>query len=229
MFNAPSKTWINPYVVIKLFENTVKHNVSNLQEFRELIKKRKFKVTVEAWPAAIYLIAMSKYYNESHFFIQANPDDPPDFFGLRLFKKDNIVQGQELEIEVFQVPPESKLSVIEEIQKKVKKNYSKKTILICHIRNNKFSNTKLIHEEICKLNPNNEIWIIASANHEDTSKLIVSRIFPDCYAIKLDLEDLLNYKIENLCIEAKKGFQSELEFEHIGTMQLDPEFNLKEK
>lgn len=227
MLLAPKTDWIHPKVVIKLFANTVSEGISDISEFSDFVKSRDLKITTEAWRAAMYLVALSETFGFPHIYLQSNPKDPPDFYGLCLFERDGFVRGYEIEIEVFQVPNETPLSVLDEIEKKTKKAYSPKTVLVCHIRKSGFKATiGQLHDLVKKLNPTNEIWIIGGASTDDLSNELVAQIYPVLKVVKIDIGRILKENIENSFIRATRGLQEELKFEDLGKKRLAPNFTL---
>lgn len=226
MLEAPSTTWIHPKVVIKLFANLVARSIEDLSEFNELVKQRDLKITVEAWCAAMYLVALMKLLGHETIFMQANPDDPPDFYGLHLFEKEGRVLGYEMEIEVFQVAPES-ISPLEEIRKKVAKKYSVKTVLVCLVRKPDFINTLgSLHELVSSLSPKHQVWVIGGDDLTDASEHVVARIFPGLQQVGIDVAEIVGEKVEYSFVEATKGISRRLNFQFLGQKRLDPRFTV---
>ena len=221
--------WVNPEVLIKLFANTVKRGISDISQFSDFVKKRDLKVTTEAWRAAMYLVALSRITGTPDIYMQYNPKDPPDFFGLQLYEQDDLVKGYVLEIEVFQVPDESPLSLIQEIQKKVAKYYSKNTVLVCQIRKSGFHSTLgEIHEQITELKPKNDIWIIGGASPNGLSDHIVAQVYPEVSDVRIDITEILDKEVEQPFIRASRGRQKKLQYEMLGHKLIDTRFTIQD-
>jgi len=214
-------------MAIRLFANTASNAVRDASEFSDFVRKRAIKVTAEAWRAAMYLTAVSQMLRDQHFYMQRNTKDPPDFFGLYLREHGGAVRGQELEIEVFEVPNESPLTVYEEIEKKTSKAYSSKTVLVCQIRKSDFvSNLGTVREEVMKLSPKNEVWIIGGGLSGRLSDNLVAQVSPVLRHISIDINDVVNTPVEYPFIEAKRGRQGQLSFEYLGYRRLGTDFTL---
>lgn len=227
MLLAPKTDWIHAKVVIKLFANTFSHGISDISEFSDFVKRKDLKITTEAWRTAMYLIAMSETFGVPHIYLQRNPKDPPDFYGLCLYERDGRVTGEEMEIEVFQVSDESPLTVVHEFKKKIIKAYSSKTVLVCHLCKSGFRSTiGQLHDLVKNLNPTNEIWIIGAISPNGLSDEIVAQIYPVLRAVRVDIGKILKEQIEYPFIRATRGIQKNLGFEDRGRKRLTPDFTL---
>lgn len=224
--NAESKTWINPRTVIKLLSKTLLNRTSSPSDILSITKSRELKITVEAWRASMYCIALEKLDSNVRCFIQQNLKDPPDFYGLNLFMENGKLAGYESDIEVFEYPDESKLKIFDEIKKKILKAYSSKTILICHITNTNFKESLgSIYEKICTLHPKNEVWVIGSA--QDGINQIVARVYPDLLKVEVDISKILKSASKPAFITGVMGKSDSLTFENTGKqMLITPQFEI---
>lgn len=219
--------WINPNSAVKLFTKYVTSKAQNIEELKLVIKERSFKPTVEAWIASMYLLAMDKLYPDVRHFLQHNPNDPPDFYGLDLFNESGLIHGYIRDIEVFEYVPETTLTLSDEINKKIQKAYSRKTILVCHIRKTLKETVGNLHEMVRSLNPRNEVWIIGGRSDGDSPNL-VAQIFPDMNAVTVDVDDVLHSDIQPAFIEGTMGKSTEMVFEPTGkSILLTPEFKME--
>jgi hypothetical protein len=221
--------WINPIIAIRLFTKTLLSRSSMPEEDIKIIKDRKLKVTVEAWSAAMYLLALDKDQpNVKHFF-QPNPNDPPDFFGLDLFIESNVLLGYVRDIEVFQYVSESSLSLEEEISKKVKKAYSKETVLVCHIRKTFTDTVGHIYDLVNDLKPKNDVWIIGGSEKDHNSPNLVAQVFPVMKAIHVDVAEVIKTDARPAFIQGSMGKNTNMIFEPTGkSLRLTPEFEINE-
>lgn len=224
--NADSKTWINPRTIIKLLSKTLLSRTSNPSEVLSVTKSRELKITVEAWRASMYCLAVEKLDSSSRCFIQQNLKDPPDFYGLNLFMENGKLVGYENDIEVFEYPNESKLEIFDELKKKILKAYSSKTILICHITNTNFKESLgSIYEKVLTLHPRNEIWIIGSA--QDEVNQIVARVYPNLIKVEIDVSKILETESKPAFITGIMGKSNSLTFENTGKqMLITPQFEI---
>lgn len=226
--------WINPITVIKLFTKTLLSQTKEQEEIPKLVKSRQLRITVEAWRAAIYLIALGKQNSGVKHFLQHNPGDAPDFYGLSLFLKDGLPQGHVRGIEVFQYAPESNLSFIEEVKKKTDKSYGEKTVLVCQIRKQFQDKIENIHKEIQELNPRNEIWVIGGSEKDSEGDQLVTQVYPMISATIISIPEVLQLDdtpafVEGLPLKSMEKTNS-LKFEHLGKQALlTPEFQLIEE
>lgn len=240
-FNQEEKTmkttsdiWINPITVIKLFTRTLLSRSKKYKEILSLVKSRQLRVTVEAWRAAMYLIALSKQNGSIKHFLQDNPGNAPDFYGLDLFIKNGLPYGYIRGIEVFQYAPESNLPFIEEVKKKTDKAYDKKTVLVCQIRKKFKDKIENIHREIQKLNPRNEIWVIGGSEKDNEGDQLVCQVYPIISATTISIPEVLQQDDTPAFV---KGFPPKsmektdsLKFEPLGKQTLlTPEFQLIEE
>lgn len=229
-----SDIWINPITVIKLFTKTLVSRSKKYEEILSLVKSRQLRVTVEAWRAAMYLIAFSKQNSSIKHFLQDNPGNAPDFYGLDLFIKDKLPCGYIRGIEVFQYAPESRFSFIEEVKKKTDKAYDKKTVLVCQIRKKFKDKIENIHREIQKLNPRNEIWIIGGSEKDNKGDQLVCQVYPILSATTISIPEVLQLDdtpafVKSLPMKNMEKI-SFLKFERLGKQTLlTPEFQLVEE
>lgn len=224
--NAPSKTWINPAVVVRLFTKTANSIAVADGQVDGLLKRRDFRVTAEAWRAALYLLAMSRIYKNRQYFLQHNPNDPPDFYFLELFTRNGFVNGYEGEIEVFQVPPESQLSVYDEVEKKIQKRYSSKTVLVCEVRNDLRATLEDVHAALTALQPNNEIWFIGASEKTAANEVLVAEVFPKIRPVAINIDEIVKSEPHPAFVEAGKGRASQIEYRYLGCKRLTPAFSL---
>lgn len=184
------KIWINPSAIIKVFSLGVIAKAKNIDEITTILKSdKRLRKTAEGWIAAMVMKALQKKTNLSYFLME-NKEDPPDFFGIGLFMEMGIQKAFRKDIEVFRYGNESRLDLIQEISKKVKKAYSDKTILVCQITKEGFK-TKLgeIHENVKLLKPHNEVWIISGGGNGEQ---IVSQVFPQMELYSINISDVLS-------------------------------------
>jgi len=227
--------WINPIAVIKVFSETALLNTKNTEELMQFIKKRPFRRTAEAWIAAAYLLALNVRYEPAKHYLQenSNPNDAPDFFGLSLFIENKIQSGNKKGIEVFRYTSESELSLEKELEKKIKKSYSKDTVLVFQITKSGFKMTLgQIQYLIKNLNPKNEIWVIGGSGGKE---VLVSRIYPEINSYKIYIKDYIDYKflrdypafIEADELKYTKEESASLKFENLGKkVELRSDFKL---
>lgn len=222
--------WINPITVIKLFTRYILSKVTLPEDISELVKNSRLKPTTEAWRAAMYLLALEKKSPEINHYMQMNPDDPPDAFGLELFMRDGLLNGHIRGIEVFQYPQESELSFEEELKKKIDKAYDKDTVLICHVRKKEFKNTiGNIHESMKKLHPRNEIWIIGGSQSDQMGDQLVAKVFPNTDMVQINIHEVMNMRGYKDFIQGGLGVRRSMIFEPTGKeMILTPDFQIKE-
>lgn len=226
--------WINPITVIRLFTKALLSRSKKYEEVLSLVKSRQLKVTVEAWRAAMYLIALSKQNSSIKHFLQDNPGNAPDFYGLDLFIKNGLSHGYIRGIEVFQYAPESNLSFIEEVKKKTDKAYDEKTVLVCQIRKKFQDKIENIHKEIQKLNPRNEIWVIGGSEKDNEGDQLVAQVYPMISTTIMSIPEVLQLDdtpafVKGLPPKSMEKTNS-LKFECLGRQTLlTPEFQLIEK
>lgn len=230
--------WINPVAVIKLFTNSISYKIKKGKDLSSIIKDRPFKRITEAWIASIQLLALAQKNASINFFIQENHNrsDAPDFYGLWLHKDSGLNKGYVKGIEVFRYTSESPLSLEEEFKKKISKNYSKDTDIVCHITKKGFRQTLgQISDKIKSLNPKNDIWIVGS---DETKDVLVSKIYPEISKTTINIVNVLNISfsdknpafIKSLPVRKMEELRTGgVKFEKLGKkVLLTPEFDLIE-
>lgn len=228
--------WINPSAVIKLFTNTARVKTKDENELMNLVKQRPFRKIAEAWIAAIYLLSLNKTHSEVKYFMQDSRENAPDFYGLELFIENEQLKGHRKGIEVFRFVPDTDMSFLEEVGKKVKKSYSKDTVLVCQINRPGFAKTiGDMNSEIKNLNPKNEVWVVGGSGN--MGEQIVAKIFPDISRSYINIEETIKtpypsdypafIRAEELKFSKEKT--ESLKFEKTGKASiLTPEFDLIE-
>src|SRR3989344_6223835 len=209
------EVWIDPVAVVQLFTKTALFRTGNNEELLELVKQRKYKITTEAWRAAMYLLALGEINKNVKYFLRPNPKDPPDFYGLDLFMVDDNLRGYVRDIEVFQYPNESELTLTEEISKKINKNYSKKTSLICQITRKNFKDTLgNINKELSTYPKKYEVWIIGSSGKNGIQ--IVAQVHPSLQLVYIDISEMMLRTPSPSFIQGYPGKSSGFIFENTG-------------
>src|SRR3972149_9022017 len=90
---------VNPQTVIRLFAR------SYLVLKGDLLYKREYKVTREAWITSMYLLALQHYKKGRDWWLKPNPEDnSPDFFCSSFVRseKDTHTVKLEMDIDVFE-------------------------------------------------------------------------------------------------------------------------------
>ena len=196
--NTKTDIWIDPRTTIKLFSTHVIPNAKDNEELLSLVKLRKYRITAEAWVAAMYLMALREKHKDINYYLQQNPLDPPDFFGLGLYMENGIAKGYIKNIEVFRYVNESQLSLAEEIKKKIDKSYGSDTVLVCHITRSGFKESiGEIGDSLKEFDSKYEIWIVGGSSSDGNGDQLVAQVFPKIGQLfTFNIPDILKEKVE---------------------------------
>jgi len=228
---------INPLTAIRLFAEVC------LSVGDDLLLNRKYKVTREAWIAAMFLLALEKEEKKDWWFTPVlDKSGSPDFNCFSFVRNENIkikeksIKGNEkhlIKLEVFEWrkedPEDNFINALKKI--KLDKIIDPEITILCYVRKNTvIPPVLLLIEKIKEISPKvKDIWYLG--NIDPNSRFWrISQIYPSSNAIDLDYDEiLLSPKEEHSFIHSYRGKSDKLEYEHTEKqILLTPEFELKE-
>ncbi len=219
---------VNPYTAIRLFARTY------LAFGEAVLKDRKFKVTREAWTAAMYLLGISKNSGNDWWLTPVTDNSgSPDFYCYSFIRNrsDKYTIKERIKLEVFEWRKEEKADNFLDALKRIKldKIVDREITLVCYIRrNSKVPPAVKLKEQIKKCSVRvKDVWYLGNID-PDGKMWRVTQLYPNNLAIDLDYDEILVTREKNSFLHAYKGKSDSVIYEHTGNqVLLTPEFELK--
>lgn len=219
---------VNPITAIKLFAKTY------LSVGDDILNDSKYKVTREAWIAAMFLVGISKETNSEWWLTSVtDKSGSPDFncyTFLRNIQKQTTDRPQ-MKVEVFEWRNEQKEDNFIEALKNIKLNkiVDPQITLVCYIRRNSvIPSANDLNSVLKKISPRvKDIWYLGDVS-SDAKEWRLTQIFPNTMAIDLDFDEILKTKEDHKFIYSYRGMSDKIEFETSGKqVRLTPEFDIQ--
>ena len=219
---------INPYTAIRLFAKT-------FLEFGDIVlENRRYKLTLEAWISAMFLIGIGKETRTDWWLNPVKDNSGSPDFNCYTFIRDTLRESTSkprIKLEVFEWRKEqTETDFIEALRKiKLNKIVDPQLAIVCYIRRNTtLSSAVELNAQLKKLSPRvKDIWYLADVS-KDSKTWRLTQIFPNTLAIDLDYDQILKMKEKRSFIYAYRGKSDQIEFESTGKqVLLSPEFDIK--
>jgi len=226
MNNKTDDMLVHPCTAIKLLERSVKDVGLN-----KIIRDRFYEKTREAWIASVFLLALRKIEGHPWWFkVNSDKHLAPDIYAYRFIEYEpRKVERQKRLIEVFRWVKTAKTTLLEEIERKIKKNYPSTFTLVCYVMKEEKVELQKIYTTLKKINPNLfEIWIVGTSK-EKLRNILVGRIWPEVFSTKINLEEsCIKTKDEPKILVPHRGYVKNSFYEKIGKVAiLKPDFSLE--
>lgn len=219
---------VNPYTAIKLFAKTY------LAYGQIVLSGRKYKLTREAWIAAMFLIAVMNKYGSNWWLTPISDESgSPDFNCFSLVMSDTKLgaEKQQMKLEVFEwrksVPDEEFISALQRI--KLNKIIDPSITLVCYIRDGGYiSPATELNTKLKEIQPKvKDIWYLGDVS-QDARIWRVTQVYPNLVAIDIDYDQILIKKEGYSFIHTYRGSSDQLIYEHTDQqLLLTPEFELQ--
>lgn len=185
-------------------------------DIERLIKLPSFRPLFEAASAGMFQIAMNlaleKRVDGEIRYLQRNFEDPPDFFEIQQVHYNEEYKTFVSGIEVFEFSKHSRLTLKEEMQKKLDKAYSFDTTLICHLTNpNHRSSFRQLRIELKGLHStsNVHLWYLAVTNDKNRD-VMIGEVFPKQFVTYIDVNEVMKTNVEFPILQTPPGRRSGL-------------------
>jgi len=219
---------VNPYTAIRLFARTY------LAFGEEVLKDRKFKVTREAWIAAMYLLGRSKSDNKDWWLAPVtDKSGSPDFYCYSFVrnKSDEHTVRERIKLEVFEWRKEEKVDNLLEALKRIKldKIIDPEITIVCYIRRD-FAVPPAVElkNQIEKFSVKvKDVWYLGNIDPEG-KMWRVTQLYPNNMAVDLNYDEILATKESYSFLHAYRGKSDNVIYEHTGSqVLLTPEFKIQ--
>ena len=226
--NKDEEILINPHTAIRLFARTY------LSFGNEVLEKRKYKITREAWIASMFLIGISKETQSAWWLAPVTDKSGSPDFNCYTFVRNTLKESTDkprIKLEVFEWRKEQAETVFIDALKKIKldKIIDPQITIVCYVRRGAVLPPAVeLNSQLKKISPNvKDIWYLGDVS-SDAKIWRLTQIFPNTLAIDIDSDEILQTKEERSFVHAYRGKSDKIEFETTGKqVQLSPEFDIQ--
>lgn len=174
---SAGEIYVNPKIAVRAFYGALaKHGEAVLSE-------RKFKITREGWVAAMFLVALQNHEN-SQWWMQPNPSDPPDFYVSKLYHDGGRINEDTRQVEVFE---HREGSIINAIKTKIEGWNAPEFSVVCYSRVAGSISPIELAEQVKVLEPRVGSISVVAALDPNLGKHMVGQVYPAPVWMEVDL------------------------------------------